>query len=153
MFSLITAQYVMTGQSSFEKSSTIPNAILGFLFSQQKYFINIELINTVITNIISQSVQLVYFEYNLNVITSVSIYNSRFTNITSKTTPLVTVKIMSLPSQVSGSLIAFTRVRKCIFRQNYVSELIVVENFPMSSVVRFEIISTKVIQNNGAGIT
>ena len=27
----------MTGQSSFEKSSTIPNAILGFLFSQQKY--------------------------------------------------------------------------------------------------------------------
>ena len=126
-------------------------SLIGLSLHQHTYSVNVEIVNIVMTNIASQNTSLVYFEYNSSMANSVSIYNSRFTNITSKKIPIVSFMVTS---QHGSNSTALFQINNCIFQHN---TAIVTKFYKQalagmpSLMVRFEVISTVVTQSNAIG--
>ena len=127
------------------------SSVVGLSFCQQTYSTNVNIVNVIMTNIASQNSSIVYFEYNSNVTNSVSIHNSRFTNITSKKIPIISVTVTSQHNSNSATLF---EINNCSFQHNTATLTGFLKQGAIpSSRVKYKITSTLISENKASQFT
>ena len=142
----------MSDQSRYDTCSVeMPSAspIFGLFLHQKDYSINVAIVDTNITGIVSQNLPLVYIAYNSSMNNLVSFSNSIFTNITSKKFPVIELTVFepvehhsnksSLTFQLKGCALSFNRAKLAVF-----------EHFNNYGKVNIEMTSTKFTYNKEA---
>ena len=124
------------------------SATFGLFLHQQTYFVNVEIVDTNITKVVSQNSPLVYFAYNSSMTSSVSIHNSKFTYITSKTVPVMEFELIKNHFNSSKSFASFL-LNNSVFSSN-TAKLVVFTQFGNYKEVNIKITSTEFTYNKKA---
>jgi len=129
-------------------STKIPliSSIFGLFLQQQKYSINVTIVDTKITKIISRNSLLVYVVHKSSMNNSVSFSNTTFTKITSNKFPVI--KLSVLEHHLKESILSF-QLKNCMLSSN-TAKLVVFTQSSHYTEVNFEIISVELSYNKRA---
>ena len=121
------------------------SSLVGLIFYQQKFTINVELINISIMNVVLNT-PIVYFAFNSSMSNSVSIYSSIFTKIINRNLPIMSVIVGKLRNNIPHKSTAYLEINNCIISFNS-AKLVNIRSSDRQLKVRIKIISTEFSYN------
>ena len=123
--------------------------IFGIFLHQKGYSINVKIVDTNITGIVSQNLPLVYIACNSSMNNLVSFSNSIFTNITSKKFPVIELIVFEPVEHNSNKSNLSFQLKSCALSINR-AKLVVFKQFNNYGKVNIEMTSTKFTYNKEA---
>ena len=142
----------MSDQFSYDTCSIkmpLTSSVFGLFLNQKGYSINVKIVDTNITEIVSQNLPLVYIAYNSSINNSILFSNSTFTNITSKKFPVIELIVFEPIDHHTNKSNLFFQLKSCAVSFNR-AKLAVFKLFNSYGEVNIEITSTKFTYNKEA---